>query len=399
VDTTVRYADSRTLLIDVTTTFSPGARLDISGLEFRTFTAESSGRLRLSFDGGASYSSVDDKVYTLVDNNPPAILSRRSVDLNGNGYIDAIHITFSKSIEDSTVDAGNFDVGGVSGESFSSSTGGDTPDDADIYITFDDDVLGTGQVPTVIYTQGTLADPAGKLLPSSGPTVSTDGAAPTVTNVDSSTTDGTYGAGAVIIVNVSFSEVVHVTASPRIMLETGSIDRYALYNGGSGSSVLVFSYTVQSGDVSADLDYTGTGALELNGGTIRDAVGNDGDLTLPAPGSSGSLGANRALVIDTGAQPLASGTVIIRNNIINPAMGEQTIINFRLTRPMKVTITVYDLNGDPVKVLYNRMAPVGLNETVWDGRNRKRRSVVQGIYFVVVKIGRRKYVKKVLVVR
>src|SRR5204863_511081 len=66
-------------------------------------------------------------------------------------------------------------------------------------------------------------------------------------------------------------------------------------------SALTFDYAVVSGDASNDLDYTSTGALTLNGGTIKDAAGNNATLTLPAPGAAGSLGANKNIVIDTTA--------------------------------------------------------------------------------------------------
>jgi hypothetical protein len=61
--------------------------------------------------------------------------------------------------------------------------------------------------------------------------------------------------------------------------------------------VLSFSYTLQPGDNSADLDYLSTTALALNGGTIKGATGTDAVLSLPAPGASGSLGANKDIVV------------------------------------------------------------------------------------------------------
>ena len=67
--------------------------------------------------------------------------------------------------------------------------------------------------------------------------------------------------------------------------------------GGSGTNTLSFTYTVQAGDTSADLDFTSTSALTLNGGTIRDVAGNNAILALAAPGAPGSLAANAALVI------------------------------------------------------------------------------------------------------
>jgi hypothetical protein len=73
--------------------------------------------------------------------------------------------------------------------------------------------------------------------------------------------------------------------------------------------MLTFSYTVQAGDTNADLDYTSTAALALNGGTVRDANGNNATLTLATPGSAGSLGANRNIVVD-GVAPAVSGIAV-----------------------------------------------------------------------------------------
>ncbi|MBD3393877.1 MAG: DUF2341 domain-containing protein, partial [Chitinivibrionales bacterium] len=66
-------------------------------------------------------------------------------------------------------------------------------------------------------------------------------------------------------------------------------------------------YTVAQGHETADLDYTGTSALSLNGGTIRDAAENDAVLTLPAPGGPGSLGDNKDIAVD-GIVPVISET-------------------------------------------------------------------------------------------
>ena len=121
---------------------------------------------------------------------------------------------------------------------------------------------------------------------------------PTVTNVTSTTLDGTYGIGQVIPVTVTFSTPVVVTGTPRITLETGATDALVNYLSGTGSSTLVFNYTVATGQNSLDLDYVSTTALALNGGTIKDTIGNSAVLTLAAPGAAGSIGANKALVID-----------------------------------------------------------------------------------------------------
>ena len=118
-------------------------------------------------------------------------------------------------------------------------------------------------------------------------------AAATVTNVTSTKANGSYKVGEVIPVTVTFSEVVNVTGTPRLTLETGTVDRVVNYTSGSGTDTLTFTYTVQTGDTSPDLDYTSTTALALNGGTIKDAATNNATLTLPALGAAGSLGSTR----------------------------------------------------------------------------------------------------------
>jgi hypothetical protein len=136
-----------------------------------------------------------------------------------------------------------------------------------------------------------------------------DGVVPTVTSVNSSTANGTYKIGDVISVQVNFSEAVTVTGTPQLTLETGATDRTISYASGSGTSTLTFSYTVQAGDTSADLDYVATSSLALGGGTIRDAASNDATLTLASPGAANSLGNNKALVID-GVVPSVSSIVV-----------------------------------------------------------------------------------------
>ncbi|WP_343199985.1 fibronectin type III domain-containing protein, partial [Stenotrophomonas sp. MYb238] len=133
-----------------------------------------------------------------------------------------------------------------------------------------------------------------------------DSTPPTVTGVTSSTANGTYKAGAVIAVQVNFSEPVLVTGTPQLTLETGATDRTVNYASGSGTNTLTFNYTVQAGDSNADLDYVATNSLALNAGTIRDAAGNNAVLTLLSPGTAGSLGANKNLVVD-GVAPTVSG--------------------------------------------------------------------------------------------
>src|SRR5207249_5543318 len=87
-----------------------------------------------------------------------------------------------------------------------------------------------------------------------------------------------------------------------LALATGTPASTAVnYSSGSGTNTLIFNYTVAAGNTSSDLNYVGTTSLTLNGGTIKDAAGNNATLTLPGLTAAGSLGTNKSIVIDTTA--------------------------------------------------------------------------------------------------
>jgi len=125
-----------------------------------------------------------------------------------------------------------------------------------------------------------------------------DGVQPTIVNVTSTTSNGIYGPSSLISIDVVFSESVTVSGTPTLTLNSGGT---ATYFSGSGTNTLTFTYIVASGDNSADLDYTNTTALSLNGGAIKDGVNNDAVLILPTPGGANSLAGNKNLIIDTTA--------------------------------------------------------------------------------------------------
>lgn len=134
---------------------------------------------------------------------------------------------------------------------------------------------------------------------------------PKVISVGTSTPDGSNKAGEDIVITVSFDQVVIVAMTgtqPAILLEKGTIDRYATYVSGSNSTQLIFNYTIQAGDQSADLDYQSINALVLNGSTIKNSDGDDAVLTLPAVGGANSLAGQHDIVVDTEA-PIVTGVV------------------------------------------------------------------------------------------
>ena len=61
--------------------------------------------------------------------------------------------------------------------------------------------------------------------------------------------------------------------TPQLALPGGCCGYVVDYASGSGGTALTFTYTVDIGHNTSDLDYASTSALALNGGTIRDATG------------------------------------------------------------------------------------------------------------------------------
>ena len=179
----------------------------------------------------------------------------------------------------------------------------------------------SGSIGLDLTSSGSVVDAAGNTLgstPLSGQAYTYDTTAPTVTGVSSALADGSYRAGQVVPVTVTFSEPVTVsgTGAPQLTMATGSPATTVVdYTAGSGGTALTFEYTVVDGNNSADLDYTATTSLALNGGVIADAAGNAATLTLPSPGAAGSLGASSALVIDTTA-PVVEVTTMSSQTIL-----------------------------------------------------------------------------------
>ena len=138
-------------------------------------------------------------------------------------------------------------------------------------------------------------------------------AGPTVTGVALVSDPGgdpTYAAGDAVRVRVTFGEAVAVDTgggTPRLKLDLDPADggeRWAPYEGGTGTNELSFAYAVVSGDVSSGGVAVLADTLELDGGAIRSA----------ATGSAAALGHaglahDPAHKVDTSGPALTSASV------------------------------------------------------------------------------------------
>jgi hypothetical protein len=67
VNTLSFSGDNKTLIIDITGSVAQGGTIILTGLNIRDLTTFSTGRLALSWDGGANYTASDDKVLSIDD--------------------------------------------------------------------------------------------------------------------------------------------------------------------------------------------------------------------------------------------------------------------------------------------------------------------------------------------
>ncbi|MBE9598553.1 Ig-like domain-containing protein [Pedobacter sp. MC2016-24] len=216
---------------------------------------------------------------------------------------------------------------------------------------------------TISASGGSLALPGGNTMGFTigEPVISTIGSNPVftqglhqtllsfnVTDVSSPNTVLLYKAGGVIVVTVTFNQPVLVTGVPELALNSGG---KAFYTSGSGTATLSFTYTVAAGENAADLDYAAVGSLTLAGGTIQNSLGANAPLTLPAPGSPGSLGANQGFVIDTTA-PIAPAIPVLAtasdSGVPTDQITNVTLPTFTGTAEAGSTVTLYDTDGTTV---------------------------------------------------
>ena len=100
-------------------------------------------------------------------------------------------------------------------------------------------------------------------------------------------TDGIYHVGQFVRVAFVFSMPVTVSGSPYMMLEATNIGMTPFLDG-NGTTSLMFSYTIVTGDVETSGVGLIANSIVLNGGTIKSATGVSADLTHARISRSGS---------------------------------------------------------------------------------------------------------------
>lgn len=183
----------------------------------------------------------------------------------------------------------------------------------------------------------------------------------------------------------------------------GNLPRGFLYaGGGDWSSDLAgmspLSRTALLALVSAGHELTVTGVPPGSGsrmGIDRDRDGfRDGDEL-----AAGSDPGDPLSTPVTDVAPPVAGFQGVRSIGPNPFVSELTI-TFALSRPGRVSVTVYDLLGREVRaVVHDQLVPAGSHSVGWDGRGATGISMRAGVYFVRLGIGAERWQRMVVRLR
>ncbi|MCU0705825.1 MAG: hypothetical protein MUF18_17800, partial [Fimbriiglobus sp.] len=222
----------------------------------------------------------------------PAVVSV-SVPANGT-YLASQNLDFTVTFDDTVVVTGvpriALTVGGSTVyANYQSGTGTTALQFRYTVQAGDADADGIAMTSPIDLNSGTIQDPTGNnatltFTPPNTSAVRVDAAPPTVAS-HTWPANATYVAGQHLDFTITYSENVTVTGTPRIPLTIGSTPVFANYLTGSGGTSITFRYTVQTGDL--DTDGILVSLLEMNGGTIRDAAGNDADSSFGYPSTAG----------------------------------------------------------------------------------------------------------------
>jgi len=142
----------------------------------------------------------------------------------------------------------------------------------------------------------------------------------------------TYGIGQTIKFKAAYSEVVNVTGTPYISIVVGSTTKNATYLSGSGTTDIIFGYTVASGDEDADGITITSQDITLNSGTMKNGLDVDVYPAIGATLTGTAIVANVEMPYVTSVAYPADGTYGLNANLD---------IYVTFNKPVTVTGTPY----------------------------------------------------------
>ena len=202
------------------------------------------------------------------------------------------------------------------------------------------------------------ADAVGNLSAPEATLFTVDATAPTVSAIAITSATGVqdkaFNAGDVLSVTVTMSEATTVTGTPQLGLKIGGTVVQAQYVSGSGSTALVFNYTLLGNQSDSNGVSIDASSLALNGAKLVDAAGNAAVLS-----HAGVTDNTNFTVLDITA-PLASGSTAYVSNNGNAVVKSTEIGTAYLVRNTLEVNQLSDITG-AADALWNRGAIITPN--------------------------------------
>lgn len=98
----------------------------------------------------------------------------------------------------------------------------------------------------------------------------------------------------------------------------------------------------------------------------------------------------------TNVNPLAANKNSLGKNFPNP-FSQRTTFEFSLSRKTNVTLAVYDLSGEMIKVLANKEFDKGIHQIPWNRLNDKGMKVPEGVYIYKLKTNQFEKMRKMVI--
>ncbi|NUM78839.1 T9SS type A sorting domain-containing protein, partial [candidate division KSB1 bacterium] len=88
----------------------------------------------------------------------------------------------------------------------------------------------------------------------------------------------------------------------------------------------------------------------------------------------------------------------LSQNYPNP-FNPETVIEYQLPQPAKVSLKIYNLLGREIRSLVDREMPAGYHRVKWDGRDDAGRRLDSGVYLYKIHVGNFMQTRKTLLLK
>jgi len=197
--------------------------------------------------------------------------------------------------------------------------------------------------------------------------------------------------------SVEGSLIVSITGD-RFTNAGGALTSPTHFTLGSLPSGLVPSMSVGSDSLTATLTLSGNATSHADANdvsdlqfTFTDAAFTDGSASAisNAVGASSNLGIDFSDTIITNVsdrQPGIPKTYALHQNYPNP-FNPVTTITYDLVRSSKVELTIYNVMGQKVRMLFSQTQTAGFKRVTWDGKNDAGNAIASGVYIYRLQAG------------